>query len=95
MIPSRTWRRPPGRRGSGGLFIQPVGKAPIAPAVPCGVAPQSPSLVTPGDKVPKMAAVPWCPRWQPHLSATVPKMAALPQRHTGTCGPSAPCQSWR
>lgn len=58
MIPSRTWRRPPRKRG---LFVQPAGQAPTAPPVPRGAAPQPPSQVTLGDKAPEMALKDACP----------------------------------
>lgn len=92
MIPSRTWRRPPGRRGSGGLFIQPAEKAPSAPAMPCRVAPRPPSLVTPGDKVPEVATLSQRLRWQPCHGArdghpaVAPETVAPAQSHSAQDG---------
>lgn len=101
MIPSRTWRRLPGRRGSGGLFIQPAGKAPSAPAMLCGAAPQHPGLVTPGDKVPEMATLSQHLGWLPCHGArdghpaVAPKTAALPQHPIWRPHLSTQCPRWQ
>lgn len=91
MIPSRTWRRPPGRRGSGGLFIQPAGKAPRAPAMLFGgpAAPQPHGLATPGCSVPNTATPPPCPGWPSCRAAERPEVPRCPRQQPCFCTQTA------